>query len=303
MVSVIIPVFNAEKTLRRCVDSILEAGKLYKTEIILVNDGSEDTSDRICSEYATCYDNIHYITQDNFGVSTARNNGIKIAIGEWVHFVDSDDWVEPNIYSCIDEVGANSEVDLIMFRYDSGKETNAVEHKGKVLLNTEILCTVLKDIRYGGYCWNKIFRREIINKYNVFFDEKIKLCEDQLFQIQYLQYTRLGYVLPDRLYHYRVINKGTYYNLEKSASAVNAYEKIMRMEFVKKEDTALLEVKIHYASNCIKTIVRAIKNKKMRQAHEYKRLLKPYIGSYLKSEKPALRNKIVAVLIFICPGI
>lgn len=77
----------------------------------------------------------------------------------------------------------------------------------------------------------------------------------------------------------------------------------MRMEFVKKEDTALLEVKIHYASNCIKTIVRAIKNKKMRQAHEYKRLLKPYIGSYLKSEKPALRNKIVAVLIFICPGI
>lgn len=303
MVSVIVPVFNAEKTLQRCVDSILDAGKQYKIELILVNDGSEDASDRICCEYATRYDNIIYLLQSNLGVSAARNNGIKVATGEWIHFVDSDDWVEPNIYKCIDEAGTNSEIDFIMFRYNSGKETDVGKGKGEVLKGTQILCTVLKDNQYGGYCWNKIFRREIMNKHDVFFDEGIKLCEDQLFLIQYLQYIRLGYVVSDRLYHYWVINGGNHYNLDKSTTAIMAYEKIMKMDFVKKEDTALLEAKINYASNCIKTIVRAVKNKKIRQAHEYKKLLKPHIGNYLKSGKPALRNKIVAVLILICPVI
>lgn len=303
MVSVIVPVFNAEKTLRRCIDSILEAGKQHKIELILVNDGSKDASDRICCEYRQRYDNIIYISQSNLGVSAARNNGIKVATGEWIHFVDSDDWVDRNIYRCIDEAELNSEIDFIMFRYDSGKETDIGDRKVEVLQSTQILCTVLKDIQYGGYCWNKIFRREVINKHHVLFDERIKLCEDQLFQIQYLQYIRFGYVVPERLYHYRIINGGTHYNLDKSITAVIAYEKIMQMDFVKKDAVALLEVKINYASNCIKTIVRAVKNKELRQAHEYKKLLKPHIGDYLKSGKPTPRNKIVAILIFICPVI
>lgn len=301
MVSVIIPVYNAEKTLQKCVDSILEAGKRHRIEIILVNDGSSDSSEKICSEYVAHYNNILYICQNNQGVSAARNKGLKAATGEWIHFVDSDDWVKPNIYDCFDEI---SNTELIMFKYDShGESTEDIKCKGEVLENTQILSIVLGNIEYGGYCWNKIFRKNIIEKYNIYFDEKIKLCEDQLFQIQYLQHIHLGYVLPNRPYHYSIINGGTYYNLEKVDSAIKAYESIMQMDFVKKEKEPLRKARVNYVSNCVRATVRAVKCGQLRRAKEYKKFIKPYIGVYLKSDRPSFIYKIVAFFIFICPVI
>ena len=121
--SVIIPVYNAEKTLKRCVDSLLEQD-YTDAEIILVNDGSKDGSEDICREYAEAHPNIRLISQQNGGVSTARNAGLDAAQGEYIVFVDSDDHVVPGFFSIMDKAIDEEPADLIRFAgyYDNGKE-------------------------------------------------------------------------------------------------------------------------------------------------------------------------------------
>ena len=93
LVSIIIPVYNAEHTLCKCLDSILEQD-FNNYEIILVNDGSKDSSPDICNEYGSKYHNISIINQNNAGVSSARNAGLDVAKGDWITFIDSDDYIE-----------------------------------------------------------------------------------------------------------------------------------------------------------------------------------------------------------------
>ena len=95
--SVIIPVYKAEYTLRRCVDSLINQNR-SDAEIILINDGSPDSSGEICKEYAELYNQVKYIEKENGGVSTARNAGLSVATGEYILFVDSDDWIETDSY-------------------------------------------------------------------------------------------------------------------------------------------------------------------------------------------------------------
>src|SRR5690606_39722826 len=92
-VSIIVPIFNVEKYLKRCIDSLINQS-YKKIEIILINDGSEDNSATICKQYAATYQQIVYIEQENQGLSGARNTGIKNSTGEYILFVDSDDYIE-----------------------------------------------------------------------------------------------------------------------------------------------------------------------------------------------------------------
>ena len=114
--SVIIPVYNAEKTLKRCLDTLL-AESHSESEIILINDGSEDQSGKICLSYAEKYLNIHYIEKQNGGVSTARNVGLEMATGEYILFVDSDDYVIPGFFSSLDRLLSSFSYDFVLFSY------------------------------------------------------------------------------------------------------------------------------------------------------------------------------------------
>ena len=115
--SVIIPVYKAEKTIRRCLDRLLNQPH-GDIEIIVINDGSPDSSGAICKEYAEKYSEIKYVEKENGGVSTARNMGLDIARGEYVVFVDSDDWVYDNFFSTIEKSLNEDDWDLFQYSQD-----------------------------------------------------------------------------------------------------------------------------------------------------------------------------------------
>lgn len=120
--SIIVPIYNVAPYLRKCVDSLL-AQDISDYEIILVDDGSPDECPQICDEYAATHSRIHVIHQENAGLSAARNSGIAIAQGEYIWFVDSDDYVEPNVLGILIEQIERDNLDVLRFRYQNVRES------------------------------------------------------------------------------------------------------------------------------------------------------------------------------------
>ncbi len=200
--SVIIPVYNAEKTLRRCVDSLL-AEQYADAEIILVNDGSTDGSEEICRAYAAEAENIRYIKKENGGVSTARNAGLDIASGEYILFVDSDDYAAPGYFSIIESVCDETPGDLIQFscQQDNGRQIygrpfsplNVHTRKALMPYISDAICR--KTIN-GPVA--KLYRREIIESHHIRFPVGASVGEDRVFNIVYTFYIQ-SYVVSEKV--------------------------------------------------------------------------------------------------------
>ena len=186
--SVIIPVYNAERTLKRCLDSLLSQQRM-DVEIILINDGSSDRSAEIIGDFKTRFRNIKALTQENSGVSSARNSGLDAARGTYITFVDSDDYVSKDYFQAMDEAGAREDSDLIVFAKDiAGQSTDerdlykkmcaaeSLQEKRKILLSSRI-------IFQPPY---KRFRREIIEKEHLRFIKGMYVGEDFNFCFAYM---------------------------------------------------------------------------------------------------------------------
>lgn len=205
-ISVVVPVYNVEDYLHRCIDSIIEQ-TFTDFELLLINDGSTDNSGAICDEYAAKDNRIRVFHKKNGGVSSARNLGLDNSIGDWVTFADSDDytyscWLENFVYRI-----NNTNIDLICQGFDTNKVTEAglVDQYGINFLGP---VTDAIDLMYKsnilGYCWNKLYRLDIINSYSIRFDERINLKEDELFLFQYAQYCKLTLCIDRVGYYYNV---------------------------------------------------------------------------------------------------
>lgn len=204
--SVIIPVYNAKKTLNRCVDSLLKQNR-SDTEIILVNDGSSDNSRAICEEYAKKFDNVKLVSQENAGVSAARNAGLDMACGEYVLFVDSDDYVAEDLFLNIDKVLHDVDVDWLLFSgcVDDGlKKTEIISKpiltKNRKDLLPHIIDSICSKSINGP--WAKLYKRELIEKHRIRFPVGVSVAEDRAFNIVYSFYIEsfqqsgfVGYVL------------------------------------------------------------------------------------------------------------
>lgn len=204
-VSVIIPVYNVEKYLRRCLDSVVN--QTYKNlEIILVNDGSPDDSKEICEEYAAKHDNIQLISQENQGNSGARNTALKYITGEYVMFVDSDDWIELDaIEYCVESMKENN-VDIVV--------TQMVRKKSYIPAkeNTNILEKILTQEQYAKqffkigsnkieyYIWSKLYKREVVN--NITFPTGLSIGEDALMTFRYIINSRKIFYSTKVTYNY-----------------------------------------------------------------------------------------------------
>lgn len=201
-VSIIIPVYNSEKYLEECINSLLN--QTYKNiEIILINDGSTDSSYEICMKYKK-YDFIKIINQENQGVSAARNTGLKNATGEFIMFVDCDDYVANNI---VEELLKNmSDCDMAICEYNELYKNTLIpipiNNKDRVINNKKAIELTFDSA--GGYIWNKIFKFDIIKRNNILFDTNIHMLEDQLFVIEYLTYTNKVAITNKALYNYRI---------------------------------------------------------------------------------------------------
>ena len=163
MISVIVPVFNVELYLHKCLDSILN--QTYKElEIIVVDDGSTDNSGEICEEYRRKDERVKVFHTGNHGLSTARNFGLDNANGEYIGFVDSDDWIEPNMYELLFERAEETESDIVECGIFTDYKTSTIRQSAidRTVANEEALEALLKE-EILTQVWNKIYRRSIFN--------------------------------------------------------------------------------------------------------------------------------------------
>ncbi len=200
-VSIVIPVYNIERYLSKCIDSVIN--QTYKIiEIILVDDGSDDNSGKICDDYAKKDKRISVIHQKNSGVSTSRNNGINKASGDYVTFIDSDDVVHPDyVKKLVDNLKDNSlsicMIEKFQNEFSFSKDTNDT-----TLLDKNNLIKLCELSLLNTPCC-KLYNLEIIKKNKISFNTKLSLGEDLLFNLDYLKYIESVIVVNQKLYYYR----------------------------------------------------------------------------------------------------
>lgn len=207
-ISIVVAVYNAEKTLKKCVDSLLN--QTYNNiEIILVNDCSKDNSLDICNEYSKANDNVKVISNDrNSGVSNTRNNGIDNSTGEYICFVDSDDYVESNYIEVLYYYYQKyNTVPICGFVYhDEYNHAKPVKYSWSG--NEELVSLGeafrLKSKLYLTALWNKLFDRRLIVEKNIRFDTNVSVGEDLRFSVDYFIKNNIDKIcaLPEPLYHY-----------------------------------------------------------------------------------------------------
>ena len=230
--SVVVPIYNAEKTLDRCLSSIVT--QTYKNlEIILINDGSTDKSLEICKNWQEKDKRIRIICKDNGGVSSARNMGLISSLGEYISFVDSDDTIEKNMIEVLVSNMLKYNADLSIVNYKKiikGKEyfDNASNDKKIIVYNKKEKFYIDLSI-YKGFLWNKLFRKEKIE--NLALDENVHFCEDEMFLIDYVEKTNI-YVYDERiLYNYYIYeNSGSSWTTwnEKKVTVLDARKKLIK---------------------------------------------------------------------------
>lgn len=204
LISVIVPVYNVEKYLRQCVDSIINQS--YKNlQIILIDDGSKDKSGKICDEYAKKDKRIEVIHKENAGVSAARNTGLDNAKGEWVTFIDSDDWIEKNFCCVLYKKAIEEEADIVLCEYNRRIEKNIdrieLTSKEEIINSGMHLQNALTPQTGCGYCTMKLIKKSIIKDR---FDESLEVAEDALFSIQLSNKLNKEVILRKALYNYRM---------------------------------------------------------------------------------------------------
>ena len=200
-ISVIIPVYKVEHYLKKCLDSVI--GQAYRNlEIILVDDGSPDSCGTICDEYAVQDQRIRVIHQENGGVSAARNTGLAVATGEWLSWVDSDDWIEPDMYSYmlnkVQEYGADIAVCSRFERYRDRSVFRGWEQE-QILDTEQALELLLKNDLMQNFLWDKLWRRELFD--GLAFPEG-RTFEDIALMHRLFMRARQIVCLPEAKYNY-----------------------------------------------------------------------------------------------------
>lgn len=206
MFSVIIPVYNSERVLDNCIQSILNQS-YQNFELLLIDDGSRDNSREICYKYSRLDHRISVIVKENGGVASARNLGVQNAQGKWVVFCDSDDWVNNTWLS--NYAAHINDVDLVIqgFRYEYN-----ISYRGSLcddiksgFKGTPSRCLdIMFSSGLGGYVWNKCFKLSIIKKHCLFFDERFNFREDEEFLLRYMVHCATITSTDSVGYHYVV---------------------------------------------------------------------------------------------------
>lgn len=202
--SVIIPIYNAEKTLARCLDSILRQ-PFSDYELLLINDGSGDGSGEISAAYARRYPQIRYFPKENGGVSSARNLGLEQAKGEYILFVDSDDYVSQDYFALLSHTLESNAVDLLMFGYHNFGGVSTEWDAGEFYENAEVgvaeqISSAARKYLFSSL-WSKAFKRQIIEQHNIRFANDLAIGEDLAFIFSYAMHIRSIASISDKLYN------------------------------------------------------------------------------------------------------
>ncbi len=218
LVSIIIPVYNAQKHIGRCLESVRR--QTYKNlEIILINDGSSDVSLPVCQMYARIDPRIVLVDKANSGVSATRNLGLSLAKGEYLQFVDSDDYLAPWATALLVQKARENDADMVISHYYRVQPGETDEKTGRQEKDSVVPYGFLPEGFYDkrgfaenlmkepasfyyGVMWNKLYRREIVERYNIQCSEELEWSEDFLFNLEFIRYAERFYSLASPLYYY-----------------------------------------------------------------------------------------------------
>lgn len=212
LVSIIVPIYNAAEYLQDLLDSVKK--QIFDNyELILVNDGSTDNSEKICIDNTKTNHKIKYFKKENTGVSDTRNYGIEKSTGKYICFIDADDILDKNYLN--DLVYSIDKYDLSCCEYR--KFSIQIDNMATIpLVSKEYIGKEIYQIlydQYGGYLWNKLFVRDIIVNYNLKFNKEISMCEDMLFVFEYLKHANSVICINRQNYNYRIVDSSASKNL------------------------------------------------------------------------------------------
>ncbi len=245
LVSVIVPFYNTnENFFKKCINSLI-IQDYTNIEILLIDDGSDVTSAQLCDRLAFENDKIKVFHKTNGGVSSARNLGLEKAKGEYILFVDSDDWVDTDYVSTLLNAIQNFNADMAIakFYYEPTSAMSSIkEFSTQIFNNNELVFNIVSSDQIGGFLWNKIFKAKLIKSK---LDTNLHYCEDLDFVLNYAKLVETAVFIDKQIYHY-FKNEGSVtafgnYNY-KVLSILTAYDKTLRLYSNNKEILSILYI-------------------------------------------------------------
>lgn len=301
-ISIIVPVFRIKiEYFRDCIES-LRKQTLTDIEIILIDDGSKDECETLCDRYASIDNRIRVIHQDNQGVSVARNVGIKLAQGEWITFVDADDYVEADLCEKILNYATRNNSDIAMFSNYIHQDNIVYEHsffgmnidlfsemqRQEFQLRTMILhypdCSYHPRYMLIGHTFGKLIRKDYLLKSNILFDPDLRLQQDGIFYLQLTEQRGNMSYLNEPLYHYRVYDTSNCKKVRKDTEIIYNKVRTAFLDFIMDHKKPVIYYDAFYAK-CISDISQNLKSNFFHKAvnetliHRLKRL-----NCFLKTE-------------------
>ncbi|MGN1420916.1 MAG: glycosyltransferase family 2 protein [Eubacterium sp.] len=227
LISVIVPVYNTEKYLDRCVESIVN--QTYNNlEIILVDDGSPDNSPAMCNAWAEKDSRIKVIHKENGGAASSRNAGLDIATGDYIGFVDGDDYAELNMYEILSDILEKNKADIAVCGYHINNEENVDSNIHTVSQLDSLKKICVGDYKYG-VLWNKLFKRELVIDVRM---PNFKCCEDLVFNYYSFKNAENIAECDSKLYHYMQNESSTVHG----NFAIGAFDAVRSKEIMLKEE-------------------------------------------------------------------
>ena len=313
LVSIIIPVYNVEKYLDKCIASVVNQ-TYTNLEIILIDDGSPDNCPTICDQWQAKDSRITVIHQQNGGLSIARNEGLKLATGEYIGFVDSDDWIEPDMVELLLTALLETDADIAVCNYQLESEGSkairkiAVSSERKLYSNEEVLIIII----IGGsfittVVWNKLYRKNVLS--NIKFPEG-KIHEDNLWTPQVVGNSKRIVYIEDSLYHYVIRKESLAHDaLLKLKRLHDEHEMIeRRIEYIRDHYPALEKYALLKLQDfcCREYLNIALKYSHLDENGEIRRELYQYFCQYrpiLIWDADGIGKKLGRILFWICPSL
>lgn len=290
--SIIIPIYNVEEYLRKCLDSVIN--QTYKNlEIICINDGSPDNSYKILEEYSNKDSRIVVITQKNKGVAAARNQGLLKATGDFITFVDPDDWIELDYYETALNALTKNEVDVFCCGIYDEYENRTVKRENKLPVKeiitdkNEFLTYIFKRESYKNFCgyiWNKVYKSNLFE--NVKFDETLYVGEDLLVSVELALKANTYFYTNSAYYHYLQRDSSAVHSVDliKRETLLTAYTEILDLLYKYKinQETIIWikRFRTYHASNLAEI---AISQNNSVKLDKYKNEIKKYLPEYVET--------------------
>ncbi len=298
LISIILPVYNTAPYLRRCINSIIN--QTYKNlEVICIDDGSTDGSELILDEYAVCDTRIKVIHKQNGGESSARNIGLKMMTGQYIGFVDCDDWVEANMYERLLSVAIQKDVDMVASPWfkDTDEESvsigNQLPVSSEVFGKEELLQYIYKRDYYRGftYMWNKLYKRNLFYEEKgklILFDEDLMLGGDVLYLGRMALNTQRAVYLDEAFYHYYQRNTSGCHtvDLNKRKDWLEAYKRLI--EYITErhiQTNALVWIKRFLAYHSSNVAELAYEQKSKMVLKECQEIMSKYSEEYYETNR------------------